>query len=49
MVVKVEKFKQIHHLKHKLEMNLQDHLPFGTFECGFDDNTYELIYRTFYF
>lgn len=48
-VVPTEKFKQIHFLNHKTEPDLSDNLiPFHVMEQGFDDNTFELLYRPIY-
>ena len=48
--VPIERFKQIHYLKHQTKENLsEDLLPFHVFEAGFDDHRFESLYRTIYF
>ena len=48
-MIPIERFKQIHNLNHSNEEALKEHLPFRALEAGFDDNKFELIYRTVYF
>ena len=39
--IPLEKFKQLHHLNHKCETDLEKHVPFKILEAGFDDNKFE--------
>ena len=48
MIVPINKFKQIHHLNHKIDEELPEMLPFNVFEAGFDDNKFETLYRTIF-
>lgn len=48
--IPIDKFKQVHHLGHKSSHSLlSEHLPFHTFEAGFDHNKYEALYQTIWF
>jgi hypothetical protein len=35
-------------MNHQLTKDLVDHLPFEIMEFGFDDNTFDMFYRTVY-
>lgn len=47
-MVPIYKMKQIHFMRHQLTKELGDHLPFEVLEAGFDDNTYDVLYRPIY-
>lgn len=49
MEIQIEKFKQLHHLKHEIDPRLEDFIPFNSYVAGFDDNTFEIVYRPIYF
>ena len=48
-VVPIHKMKQIHFMRHQLTTQLSDHLPFEVLEAGFDDNTFDVLYRPIFF